>query len=301
VLADLGRVCALVERDTGAWMVGGAPAGASAESLAEGLYARWYTQPATPPPAAEQDPPLYRHSLVAALRAADTRAATVAEGWTVTASDPRGTVTAAKDGVGRMLRPGEYAMPLRPGVPPAPGEPIAPVARLDHLDAERGIWWTFGEPAPVRPFGRVYLDVRPATAARAIHEVTEALAGIPFQLKCPVLAVACQRVDAVVLYHQRTDRDRVLAVLVDRWSRLGPLLDPAVPPLTCPVRPGLAWADDVAEQESYGENRCKAIAAAIDGASKVWPSIGIDARRSLLAKALSTAGIDPEQPWTVPA
>jgi hypothetical protein len=277
--------------------VGDVRAGPSVEALSEALYARWYTQPGAPPPATPDDPPLYRQSLLSALRAADARAGTFVPGWTVTGSDPRGSVSAMKDDAGRLLRPGEYLTPMRPWVPAAPGELAEPVARLDHLDAERGIWWTFGDRAPVRPFGRFYLNVRPATAARAIHEVTGALLGIPFQLKCPVAAIVCQRVDAVVLYHERAAREDVLAALVGRWPRLGPLLDPAVPPLTCPVRPGMAWADDIDETRSYGEHRCRTIAGGIAGAADGWPAMGENARMALLVEALRADGIDPHRPW----
>ena len=127
---------------------------------------------------------------------------------------------------------------------------------------------------------------------RVVHEVTTALEGLPFQLKCPVLADACERVDAVVLYHARTARDAVLDALLGRWPTLGPLLDPAVPPLTRLLRPGLAWADDVAEEESYGQSRCRVLAAAIDRAAQTWSGMGADQRLATLAAALVDGGLD---------
>jgi hypothetical protein len=297
----LSRVCALVARDEAAgWSVGGAPAGTTIDSLADALYAHWYTRPATRPPAADGDPPLFRRSLLPALRAGHIRSATMSSGWTVTGADPHGLVSAVKGEDVRILRPGEYFMPVRPGVPPAPGEPVEPVARLDHLDEETGIWWAFTHPPATPPLGRVYLNVRPATAARAVHELTTALDGLTYQFKCPILATACERVDAIVLYHERPARDDVLAALDGRWSTLGPLVDPAVPPLTCMVRPGLSWADDVDDRRSYGENRCSAIAAAIDRASARWPAMGLDERVAYLLEELRALEIDPQRPWEAP-
>jgi hypothetical protein len=221
----------------------------------------------------------------------------MSDGWAVIESDPRGVVSAAKDGRARIGRPGEYFMPVRGGVPPAPGEKVNLIARLDHLEVDRGIWWAFTEPPPEQPIGRIYLNVRPATAALAVREATLALSLFSYQLKCPILASACDRVDAVVIYHARAERDDALAALSHRWSSLGPLLDRAVPPLTCMVGPGLSWADDVDEQQSYGASRCQALAVAIDRAAPTWASMGLDERVTLLVDGLRAAGIDAQSPW----
>jgi hypothetical protein len=175
------------------------------------------------------------------------------------------------------------------------------VGPLNHLEAERGLWWAFTVPGPEPPIGRIYLDARPATAPRVVHEVTAALLEVPFQLKCPILADACRRVDTVVVYHARGSRDVLLEALGARWPVLGALLDPAVPPLTCHVRPGLAWADDADGGRSYGESRCHALAAAIEGAAATWPTMGHDQRLATLAAALVAAGLDPQRPWEAPA
>jgi hypothetical protein len=303
VAGALARAAALVEHDGAGWAVGGARIAGegTAEALADALYAHWYTAPAAPPPPAPGDPPLHRPLLTAALRAAHAAAGRTESGWVVTGSAPRGGVTAARDDAVRVLRPGDHVVPVRPGVPPAPGEPVEPVARLDHLDAERGLWWTFSHPQPEPPLGRVYLDVRPATAPRALHEVSAALVGldVPYQLKCPVAAVACARVDAIVLYHRRGDRDRILAALLARWPALGPLLDSAVPPLTCAARPGLAWVDDPGDGRSYGESRCHALGEGIAAATAAWGEAGVPARVAVLTDALRAGGIDPRRPWEV--
>lgn len=295
----LGRVCALVALHPTGWTVGGDLAGTSVGSLTDALYGAWYTQPAAPPPASPCDPPVHRASLLGALRAAHALAGTASTGWVVMSSDPRGVVSAARGEQARILRPGEYAKPQRTGVPPAPGEQVDAVARLDHLDVDRAVWWAFTDSAPEPPIGRVYLNVRPGTAPRVVHEVTVALAGLAYQLKCPVFVAACERVDAVVLYHERGARDDVIAALGGRWSALGPLLDPAVPPLTCRVQPGLAWADDIGDGSSYGDNRCHVLAAAIHATATTWGALALRERLAVLIAALRDAGVDPQHPWMV--
>jgi hypothetical protein len=278
-------------------MVQGSSAGTTVEELADALYLWWYTRQAGDPPVVLDDPPLSRPSLLSALRAAHACGATPSGTWTVTGSTPYGQVSAGKDGAVRLLRPGEYVMALRPGVPAAPGEEVSPTAPVEYVDGERGLWWGFSESPPERPFGRVYLHARPATAARVVHLVSAALRSVPFQLKCPVLPAACLRVDPIVLYHQRAQRRQVLDALTERRDHLRRLLDPAVPPLTCEVDRGIAWADDVDEQRSYGECRCRLLAAAIDANAAVWTTLALDARLALLVRALREAGVDPARPW----
>jgi hypothetical protein len=148
---------------------------------------------------------------------------------------------------------------------------------------------------------RLYLNVRSTTAARALNVLTDVLIdrGIAFQLKCPSLAVGFARVDAMVLYHPREARDDLVAALLARWEDLGPLLDPAVPPLTRPVRPGLSWADDPGAERSFGQSRCEALAASIEGAGARWSRSRPDERLAILVEGLRSAGIAPTRPWQV--
>jgi hypothetical protein len=286
----------LTSAHAGGWTVAGAPPVPDADALTEQLYAGWYTRAPAPVARDPGDPPLPRRSLLSALRAAHQAAGMRSEGWTVTRADARGRVWAERDGRARVLRPGEYHTPGRAGVPVAPGEQVEPVGRLDHLDAGRGLWWAVTEVEPASPAGRLYFDVRPATAARAVHEITFALSGIPHQLKCPVRAEACARVDAIVVYHERAARTDAIEALLRRWDRLGPLLDPAVPPLTCPVRPGLSWADDDDPERSYGESRCHMLATAIVACAD-WGERAPRARVAVLHDGLRDAGVGPAEPW----
>lgn len=295
----LARVARMVERDDSAWCMEGEVVAAT---LADALYERWYVRaddapgPLAPMPA---DPPLHRVSLLSAFRAAHAAAGNVEPGWTVTGVGPDGRMVAATGKRVRLLRAGEYRALLRPGAPPAPGEPIAVVTRLDQVDPSTALWWAFTVEPPAEPLGRIYLDVRPACAPRALHVVTGALAAIPHQLKCPVHVAACERVDAVVIYHAREARDAALAALLACWPSLGLLLAPAIPPLTCGVRPGLSWADDPGGEVSFGQSRCAIVAGTLEDAVGAWAALGAAARVDLLLEGLRAGGIDPAAPWTV--
>jgi len=292
------RVASRVQPTDGGWQVGAFSCDGELEALAEALYAGWYIAP-TASTARPDDPPVRGGPMTAALRAAHALAGLQEEPWVVVHAAPDGTVVATSGERSRSLRPGDYVLAGRPGAPAAPGEVVRTVGRLDSHDVNRGLWWTFTADEPERPIGRVYLDLRPATAPRVVAEVTAALgaAGVRYQLKCPVEPVACERVDAMVLYHRLTDRAAVLAALQDRWARLGPLLDPAVPPLTCRVARGLSWADDDGGDRSFGEARCRALAAGLLGARDRWSELPAPDRLALLADTLGRAGIDPAEPW----
>lgn len=299
VEAALARVAGMVEREAGGWRVDGE----AATTLADALYERWYVRaddapgPPVPVPA---DPPVHRVSLLSAFRAAHAAAATVEPGWTVTDAGPRGRVVAATGERARYLRAGEYRAALRPGAPPAPGEHVAVVARLDQVDPETALWWAFTVEPPAAPLGRIYLDVRPACAPRAVHVVTGALAAIPHQLKCPVHVAACERVDTMVIYHARAARGAALEALLACWPSLGLLLAPAIPPLTRGVRPGLAWADDPGGEVSFGQSRCASVAGALEDAAGAWAALGDGARVERLLEGLRAGGVDPAAPWVVP-
>lgn len=297
----LERLAGLVAVAGEQWQVGTARCGGVGPSLAEALYERWYTVPDPAPMAVSGDPLVRSRSLVGALRAAHADAGLTDEQWVVSQAGPTGVLTATSGAHTRKLQPGDYVVVGRPGAPAAPGEVVHAVGRLDAVDEERALWWTFTRDGPAAPLGRIYLDVRPATAPRALHEVTAALAevGANYQLKCPVDPGAFERVDAMVLYHPRAVRDDVLAALGARWEVLGPLLDPAVVPLTSPVAPGLSFADDDGDPtRSFGEVRCQALAAALVAAGTAWSACSTSERVALLAAGLASAGFDPGAPWS---
>ncbi|MCM3659982.1 T3SS effector HopA1 family protein [Georgenia satyanarayanai] len=292
VLRQLERLAGLVAGEPAAW----AAAVPGAATLAEALYARWYTEPpAVIGPARVADPPLHAGSLVAVLRAARTADRPAAEPWVVLAAAPDGSVMAQRAETVRQVRSGEYVARARPGVPPAPGELVEVLAPLEMVDAERGLWWTFTDVPPEPPFGRVYLDARAATVGRVVRAVGDALGGTSHQLKCPVLPGGYARVDAVVVYHRRADRPAVLDAL--RNAPLECLLDDPVPPLTCPLGPGVSWADDPGTTLSFGEHVCRALAAGIERSAAGWAAATVEQRTGRLLSALTDAGVDPGTPW----
>lgn len=300
--ALLELASAIVALEDG-WMVRDVRArGGSADAvhkLTDAIYAAWYSQPASLE-RGPADPPLHRCHLTSVVRAAHPQAKSFSPGWVVLACETTGAVRAMAGQRMRWLRPGEYVSQSRPGVPPAPGEQISVVDRLDHVDRERALWWTYSPDEPAPPIGRIYANVRPATSARAIDIAVRTLmsAGVAYQAKIPELAGAARRVDSLVIYHSRSERPAVLDAFGVAQGELKSLLAQECPPLTCEIWPGLSWADDPGNGESFGQSRCAALASAVAGAA-AWNSVGLPERLEVLRSGLDQAGIDPEQPWTV--
>jgi hypothetical protein len=296
----LVRLLRLVERDRhGAATVDSAAVepGEGAAGIADAIYGTWYTSdPGVAAP--EWHAPPWRVDLAPLLRAAHTDARRFEDGWVVTASSPNGRCWLTKQGASRLARPGEYANLTRPGVPPAPGERVAVVARVDWVDEPTGFWFTADPPGgPLPPLSRAYLNVRCDTVAPVLRRLTEALdqTVLPYTLKCPRTIVGYARVDALVLYHERTRTHDVRALLAGMAHDLTTLLEPATPPLTERVAPGVAFADDPGSGKSFGEHVCAALATGLVAVARTGAT-GESAVAALVA-ALETAGIDPTQPW----
>ncbi len=296
-LTDLDRVAQMVNVSASGWCVGQTDCGPDTAALADALYERWFTQPATPAPPAPSDPPLHHQTLLAALRAAHAGAGRLTSGWVITEVNPAGGVVSARGGRYRWAPSGDYVTASQPGCPPAPGQPVELLDRFGDLDVERGLWWTFSDTPLREPIGRVYVNVRAATAPRALHEITSALIDFTFRLKCSIYPDNYRRVDALVVYHDRDAREALLAELTNRWAVVEPLLDPAVPPLTGFVRPGLAVADELGDGRSYGEGRCHLLAGAMADNRDDWPAQHLATRRDVLVAALTEAGLSLERPW----
>lgn len=269
------------------------------ERLADALYRDWYTAP--PPDAPPPDAPRRGGDLSPLLRAAHAGAEVFDPGWIVVSAAPDGHCHVFKDGRWRPVRPGEYVSPGRPGAPPAPGERLDVVRRHDWTDEETGFWCVQSPGGPAEaPIGRAYLNVAADTVAPVLHAVTAALEreALPYSLKCPASAGGYGRVDSMVVYYGLGHEERAAALLAEVHHAAGALLAPAVPPLTRRVAPGLAHAHDPKDGGSFGQSRCRALAAGLLGALR--RGAGRPELLTALVEGLHTAGIDPHQPWRTP-
>jgi hypothetical protein len=245
---------------------GPAPAGTRAglDAISHWLYQHWYLVPAVAPGPAGSSPP--HPNLAAALRAALPASTRWQRGWTVLESGSHGTCVAARRGQARELRCGEYASLSRPGVPVMPGDGVAVMECVDWVDWHAGFWTTrsaAGEPAA--PLVRVYWSVSEARAAAIIRRVAGSLDDLQvrYSMKCPVRSADFARVDSLVVYLERPDWSTIRKTVLEIARRSRADLRPSSPPLTQSIAAGVSCADDPGPSESFGQSRCRALAAGV--------------------------------------
>jgi hypothetical protein len=266
------------------------------EAIGHWVYQNWYCAQAVVSPAPTKV--LYPDiDLSSAFRAALPGSRRWQQRWTVVASGKRGSCVAGRRGEARELRGGEYASVFRPGLPVAPGDGIAVMDCLDWIDRETGFWATrskHGEPKS--PLLRLYLSPTVDTVCPVLTRLTTLLDSrrLRYSLKCPFRPADFERVDSLVVYLERAasiEVRRLPATLAGRR----PLLRQSTPPLTRRIGPGIAVADEAGPGESFGQNRCRALAAGI--ADSVAENRTQTIRAGDLAAALRRQQIDPRKPW----
>lgn len=255
------------------------------------LYAQAYTKPwtgtATEATAGDLTPD---PALVAALSAANAGQPVLDRGWQVYQVTPDGRLHVEKGGMYRVVTAAQAGLP--PGYTPPPGQRIDIPMPNQSVTAQAGYFHAFGEtPASAADEGelaRLYFNVAAEQAPALLHLLTLGLNRyfIPFSLKCPSSPALYDRVDTLVLYPPRRYLPLVLEVLDEAVSVLAPLLRSGEPLFTRRLLPGLGGADDPGTGESFGQSRCRQVAAGIIDA---WTGGG--ALMDCIAARLTGAGL----------
>ena len=189
---------------------------------------------------------------------------------------------AIEPGMRVQLRfPREY-LGLSPGFYMAPGENELP------WDEKEGLL-------------RFYWNLASHGAAQFVREVTLALnvAKLAFRLKVindPRLYTRC---DAGVLYVAKRDYPAVARLLEESYLQIAPHLFPGVPAFTKQLAPGLGFAEDPGQGDSFGLHRCRLLA---DGLIRAYElrRTSLDHRLEIVQSRFLEAGIVAEQPFLNP-
>ena len=279
-----------VGRDLHAAVEAAAGAG-DAVDLADHLYVAWYlggnvdrpeASPGSRSPASE--------NLVGALRAADAATGQWEDGWSVAAVSSKGRVGVVRDGRRRVLHRVDVLPVAGPCLPPVPGTAVRVTARRDHADPG-GFWFTFGgdwdETAPPVGVVRYYWNAPTPALPALVGAITSALqgAGVSYGLKA-VSVPGAVRPDSAVLYVRRAAAGSLRPVLMAVHRQVAGLLAESTPPLALRLRPGLAVAEDPETGESFGQHRCRLVAAGLDQERTVEAAVA----------GLVAGGVDPARP-----
>jgi hypothetical protein len=259
--------------------------------LRDHLYRAWYSVASRPRLSATNDVPFVQQ-----LRVAHAGNRTWSGGWIATHVSTRGRIMASRSGVQRLLSQGDYVNTIRPGMLPVPGASLLAIDRLESTEVMPGYWVTYSSDwfPPTSTVYRVYWNVEPDGAPVLIRQLTTLLRPHAYCLKVPSDPRHFDRTDAAVLYLRSDVTSAVWPLIRRSHDVVSPALGDDVPPLTCRLDTGLAFAEhDAASAESFGQHRCRLIAEALEGRT----DRGVAAAREAIYERFAQEGLDPNRPW----
>ena len=209
------------------------------------------------------------NAFLAGVSAANTGRARWDNGWRIIEALPSGQIIAEKAGAVRLLHPGEFATFSAPGFALSVGAVVSAYCPREASGSGQPFYFAFGETVADYQddlfLARFYWNVRPDWASPLIGRITARLNAfhVPFRMKCLSDPSTYPRRDAAVLYVARRLARTVAEMLVDPYQHIAPGLCPSTPLLTRTLAPGLAYAEDPGNTESFGANRARLVAEAI--------------------------------------
>jgi hypothetical protein len=266
------------------------------------LYADFFTAGAPSAPrsgvAGAEDPAFAR-----SLSAANAGRGATEPGWSFVARDGSKLVV-ERLGLRLWADPDEVVSVGQ--APPTPGDVVSVRMANEAPRFSPGFYMALSDrgldPDPPRHLDRYYLNVRADWAARTVETVTGRLnaADLPFRLKVIDDPRYFDRCDTAVLSLQRKDRTAALAHVREIHAELRQGIGTAVPTLTLPLAPGLAFAEDPGDGASFGAQRCGIIAAAVVEAHEAGVT-GLADRLDRIREHMGRAGTSLEAPYLGPA
>jgi len=217
------------------------------------------------PTGAQPDDPHF----VQRLSAANTGRDRWEGGWTVRRNEPSGQLLVEKGGRLRLLWPGEFVAREVATAAPRPGTVVTIFAPRGSLTFQPGFYFAFGETLPdqieEQRVLRFYWNVDAEQVPELIHRLTRTLNRfqVPFRLKCLTNPAAFARIDAAVLYVGRRYYAITRRLLEAEYAALAQALQPETPLFTKELAPGLGFAEDPADGQSFGMSRCRIVAEGI--------------------------------------
>lgn len=190
-------------------------------------------------------------------------------GWQVVQIMSSGQIAVQRNGLSRLLWPGEYLAPDGPGGMPRRGNYVSVFCRKHSTSLQPGFYFAFGESIPDQQDEsspvRFYWNIQDSGIVELMRSLTRELNRfqVPFRFKCLTQAAFYDRADVAVLYVAKRHYRLVAQLLASAYQSAAPHLQPDAPLFAKPLAPGLGLAEDPANGESFGSHRCRLVAEAI--------------------------------------
>jgi len=227
------------------------------EQLYQQCYCRRFTGIIEDVPMARQDDNFSRE-----LSMANLGRSRWSEGWAVAAVEANGKIVAHLNGAMRTFWPGEYLVPDLPATSPRVGAAVRMHVVTESFSMQPGYYFSFGESLEDRRDGvdvvRFYWAVEATEAPTLIRALTERFNrfAVPFRFKCPTHPARFARLDAAVLYVNCKFYQIAAELASELYGRVRQGMRSMSPLFTKQLAPGLGFAEDPGNAESFGMHRC---------------------------------------------
>ncbi|HEY0794958.1 MAG TPA: T3SS effector HopA1 family protein [Acidisarcina sp.] len=268
------------------------------------LYAHCFTR-RFPPTTLPEIPVPPAADFLSSLSAANCGVERWDRGWQVDQSLSTGALLLHRHGQYRTVWPGEFVYQDGFGRAPQPTALVSIFVARESLTVQPGYYFAFGSTAgdllDEKHLFRLYWNVMAGDAAALMRALTFNFNrfGIPFKFKLPTDPFSYVRVDTGVSYIPRRYFSIAVDLALDVRASLGAALQPDVPLFTRPLAPGLAFAEDPGNSESFGTARCRLLAQGLWEAYTKGAA-GLEASLAAVEAAFHREGISLDHPYLNP-
>jgi hypothetical protein len=189
-------------------------------------------------------------------------------GWKITQIQQDGSLYAMKEAQSRTLRPGEYML-QDTAAAAQPGAWIRAYLSKEDILSQPGFYIVQPEIAPsfedYQTLVRLYWNLQPEGAPKLLGRITERFNAlrVPFQFKSLRYRSQYTRADSAVLFVGWRFAGIALRLASEVYADVSEYLKPHTPLFARQLAPGLGLAEDPANGQSFGMNRCNLLAQAM--------------------------------------
>ena len=192
-------------------------------------------------------------------------------GWKIIQTMPDGSLHAQKESASRLLWPGEYE-PMEAGAAVTPAAWVRAFLAKEDLRSQPGFY--IAQPERTLTYEdhqflvRFYWNVHSEGAPDLLAEITGRFnrLRVPFQFKTLRYRNQYDRGDAAVLFVTSRQAGIACRLGAEIHRRMTKRLRPGVPLFTRRLAPGLGFAENPSNGESFGMHRCRLLAESIQNA-----------------------------------
>jgi hypothetical protein len=192
----------------------------------------------------------------------------LSRGWRLLCLLPTGRYIAQKNGVIRVLAPGQCLLEP-PDISLKEGALVSLRWPKESTTTQPTFYFAFGEEIGDRQDDthllKVYWNVKAVGVSLLVRLLTQRLNRfqLPFRLKCLNNPAAYTRTDAAVLFMNRRFWRVAAPLLADVHRQMADCLEGDVPLFSKRLADGLGVAEEPDNGESFGQQRCRMLAEAI--------------------------------------